>query len=408
MCRVFVAVVSLLVSGFACSRASDPPKPRSEEASTRIASWREDLRALGDELPRLHHDPFFHTSETTFRRELAALDASIPTATDAQIITGLVRIVASLGDSHTAVRLVNRGGVYPLALYDFSDGLYVVGAPDDHAWAVGARLVGVGNHSVEQARAVLAPLIAHDNDAGVRGALPATLVQPILLAGAGLAPDDHHVTYRLALADGTTRELALEPAITLPPLAPPKTLPLYIQQPRSPYWKTYDPAHHLLYVKYNQCRDADPPIAAFLASLIDDLQQKKVERLVIDMRHNGGGNSALFDPFIVWLAQHRDAARHVYAVIGRATFSSAVLNAIALHRAGAILVGEPTAGKPSHHGEVQLFALPRSGLVITYSTKFFANPDFVGDALQPAVPAATTYADWASGRDPVLEAILAR
>lgn len=241
MCRVFVAVVSLLVSGFACSRASDPPKPRSEEASTRIASWREDLRALGDELPRLHHDPFFHTSETTFRRELAALDASIPTATDAQIITGLVRIVASLGDSHTAVRLVNRGGVYPLALYDFSDGLYVVGAPDDHAWAVGARLVGVGNHSVEQARAVLAPLIAHDNDAGVRGALPATLVQPILLAGAGLAPDDHHVTYRLALADGTTRELALEPATTLPPLAPPKTLPLYIQQPRSPYWKTYDP-----------------------------------------------------------------------------------------------------------------------------------------------------------------------
>lgn len=244
--------------------------------------------------------------------------------------------------------------------------------------------------------------------AGVRAELPVTLVQPVLLAGSGLAPDDHHVTYRLALADGSTRELALEPAAMLPSLSPPQTVPLCIQQPRQPYWKTYDAAHRLLYVKYNQCRSGDPPIGAFIVALIDNLEHERIDRLVIDLRHNGGGNSALLDPFISWLATHRAPARQVYAVIGRATFSSAVLNAIGLQRAGAILVGEPTAGKPSHHGEVQSFTLPSSGLVVTYSTKFFADLDFAGDAVQPAIQVAATYADWAAGRDPVFAAILAR
>jgi hypothetical protein len=95
-------------------------------------------------------------------------------------------------------------------------------------------------------------------------------------------------------------------------------------------------------------------------------------------------------------------------VIGRKTFSSGLLNALSLARAGATLAGEPTAGKPSHHGEVKMFPLPRSGLIVTYSTKIFEDPNHKGDSLVPDLAAETTYADWAAGRDPVLDAILKR
>ena len=95
-------------------------------------------------------------------------------------------------------------------------------------------------------------------------------------------------------------------------------------------------------------------------------------------------------------------------IIGRRTFSSAILNAIELkRRLGAILVGEPTGGAPSHHGEVLTFTLPRSGFTVQYSTKYHQNPDFEGDAVTPDLPVAATYADFLALRDPVLEAIIA-
>ena len=43
-----------------------------------------------------------------------------------------------------------------------------------------------------------------------------------------------------------------------------------------------------------------------------------------------------------------------------------------------------------------------------YSTKYFPDPDHKTDSLVPEIPVELTYADWAAGRDPVLDAILKR
>jgi hypothetical protein len=76
-------------------------------------------------------------------------------------------------------------------------------------------------------------------------------------------------------------------------------------------------------------------------------------------------------------------------------------------RLHATLVGGPTAGNPSGYGEVKTFTLPRSGLLVQHSTRLFANPDFPGDALVPDLAVHVTSADWFSGRDPAMDAILA-
>jgi len=72
----------------------------------------------------------------------------------------------------------------------------------------------------------------------------------------------------------------------------------------------------------------------------------------------------------------------------------------------ALLVGEPTGGRPNHFGEVKTFTLPYSGLTISYSTNYFRFAKDDTPSLLPDIPAEPSSADYFAGRDPALEAIL--
>jgi len=378
------------------SPAPPPPTP------ARI-DWRGDLAVLARELPRRHVDPFTRVAEADWRTEVAALDAALPTLDDAQAQAGLIRIVARLGDGHTRVE-PRDGASFPLRLYDFADGMRVLGAKD--AGLVGATITAIGTTSIADARTALAAYIPHENAPWLRIGLAQALVSPMLLRGAGIIADTTHATYRFTLTDGTARDVALTPD-TPPPITPPATLPLWLQKSRLAYWNTYEATTQLLYFAFNQCVDSTPPFAEFVGSTMAFADQHPVARFVVDLRHNGGGNSEIIEPLLAGLAARPALRGRLFAIVGRETFSSGLLDALYLHRAGAVLVGEPTGGSPSHHGEVKQFTLPSSGLTIDYSTKYFANPDVPGDTLAPDLAAPLDYAAWTAGRDPALEAILA-
>jgi hypothetical protein len=370
-------------------------KPQKHETNP----WLEDLHALAEQLPKRHVEPWFHTSEAAWRAEVKRLETVLPGGSDAQNAVALARLVAMIGDGHTRLQLPIHA--YPLALYDFTDGLYVIGAQDTSL--VGAKLAAIGGKPLAEIRPQLLSVIPHENAAGDRGALPYVATQPDVLAGLGLAPDTQHATFTLALANGTSRDVTLEPSLTNIAPAPPSTIPLYIERPRDAYWMSTQPG--LVYVKYNLCAEGKPARATFFDQVMAAVAADPTAKVVIDVRQNPGGNSRLLDPLIARLGGLRG---RLYTVIGRKTFSSALLNALSLARIGATLIGEPTAGKPSHHGEVKMFPLPRSGLTVMYSTKYFPDPDHQTDSLVPEIPVELTYADWAAGRDPVLDAILKR
>ena len=95
-------------------------------------------------------------------------------------------------------------------------------------------------------------------------------------------------------------------------------------------------------------------------------------------------------------------------LIGRRTFSSAILNALDMKKqTAALFAGEPTGGKPNHYGEVQSFKLPRSGLAVTYSVKYFKVIDGDPDSLVPDIRVPLNFAEFRAGKDPVLERVLA-
>ena len=76
-------------------------------------------------------------------------------------------------------------------------------------------------------------------------------------------------------------------------------------------------------------------------------------------------------------------------------------------RAGAVLVGEPTGGKPNSFGEIVRLPLEGTDLRLQCSTRFFRafrgqDPAAVFPDLDVAIDAAAFFA----GEDPVLDAAL--
>jgi hypothetical protein len=272
------------------------------------------------------------------------------------------------------------------------------------------RLVGVGTKSLDDALASIAPLIAHDSPAGLHAHADDVLGDVALLAGLDLGTP-HGATFALAAADGTQRTLAVVPGKLRAQVVPPAKLPLHLQGPPYFYWNKYDEANHLLYFAYNVCAE-DPkagPFAKLAAGTLAFVDEHRIDRFVVDLRRNQGGNSEIIKPLIDGLAARPQLVGKIYAIIGMHTFSSGMLDAMDLQRdVHATLVGGPTSGKPNAYGEVKLVELPHSHFKLQYSTKHFSFPTYPGDALVPDVVVPVTSADWFAGRDPALDAILAR
>ncbi len=70
-----------------------------------------------------------------------------------------------------------------------------------------------------------------------------------------------------------------------------------------------------------------------------------------------------------------------------------------------VFIGEETSGRPNHFGEVKSFALPHSGLTVSYSTKYFQLTNANGNTIIPDVKIQSTIYDYLQGRDAVMEYI---
>ncbi|HXV65491.1 MAG TPA: hypothetical protein VEK15_32645 [Vicinamibacteria bacterium] len=407
-----LAFAGLLIGS--CDGSPSAPSPESPPATDRVGRWQEDIDQLARELPSLHVDPFVVVSREVFQREADSLRNAVPSLDDPGVVVGMMRLVALLGDSHTTLDTRGFSGFrrLPLLFEWFADGIFVVAAGQGFERAVGRRVDAVGGVSIDAAITALRELIAHENEWWLRVRLVALLSIPEVLEARGLVPDSNRVS--LELTDATEESLVLEvPAVPeRPGFEPgPDPLPLYRRQPDLNYWLVYLEDSQTAYVQYRRASEmGSEPFSTFASRVLATLDAEPARTLVIDVRHNTGGNSALLEPLLRGLEARPEwsGGDGLYAVIGRSTFSSGLINAFDLkRRTRALLVGEPTGGKPNHFGEVRSFPLQHSRMPVTYSTRFFRLIDGTDpSSLDPDVRVELTSTDFFDGRDPVLETIL--
>jgi hypothetical protein len=389
----------ILAPVFACAQTS--PGPLTPE------QWRADLAYLAKELPARHINAFATIPKAGFQAEVKDLDERIPKLADGAIRAGMLKIVASLGDGHTNLRF-QRGSFHPLPLifYWYKDGVLVIAATEPYRHLLGSKLAKVGGLNVDEVCRRLSVYVPHENDAQVKVQIPNMLIRIELLQEVGAAEPGKPVRLELDRNAVDLEPYTGQPQWTWAYTGEP---PLYQREHDVPYSATVLERGTTVYFRYNQCvNNPKNPFPKFADDLKKMLAQPGVNRLIIDLRNNGGGDSAILDPFIGWLKSSRfNRKGSLYVLIGRPTFSSAILNAARLkNETAATLAGEPTGGKPNHFGEVKGFELPNSRIVVSYSTKHFHpfkedTPTIVPDVL--VEPASE---DYLKGMDPVLAAVM--
>jgi hypothetical protein len=410
---IFLAVLAPVAVAVSCGGPRSAPGPTPEQAR-----WAEDLDLLATELPARHKDLYFKITPAEFQAGVSALKARIPELGRTRFLLGLSRLVASVGDSHTSFTIMPEKA-FPLKLYWFKEGICVVDTTPEYAQLLYGRLESIDGHPVEEAVRAFAGIMPHDNEAQVKDFVPRFLASSEHLLGLGLVADADEATFTVRTPEGETATAKMRSMATgdiravswgAPPVEPSR-LPLYRRTAGLAYESAYLPGSRTLYFAYNSCRDLPGrPFRAFADGLWDTLRKNPVERLVIDLRNNAGGDSSILGPFIGELAAVEDLNREgrLFVILGRRTFSSAVLNALDLRKkTRAVFYGEPTGGKPNHYGEIETLTLPNLGLKVSYSTKYFHFADGDDPSLIPDVLVELGLDDYLALRDPVLEAILA-
>jgi hypothetical protein len=381
--------------------------------------WAADLDLLAKELPARHKNLFFKIKPEEFRAAAASLRAQIPNLTKPRFLMGLSRLVASVGDSHTSFTIMPQSA-FPLKLYWFKEGICVIDTTPEHSGLLNGRLTAIDGHPIEEAVRAFAGIFPHDNEAQVKDFVPRFLGSTEHLLGLGLIAESAEATFSVETADGRTISAKMKSL----PLAdvrkvswaarqPDRSeLPFYRRMANSAYDYFYMPRARTLYFAYNSCRDLpDRPFVKFAEELWAVTRNNPVDRIIVDLRINGGGDSSILDSFINELAANADLNRkgRLFVILGRRTFSSAILNALDLKKkTKAIFFGEPTGGRPNHYGEIQTLTLPNLKLDVSYSTKYFKFVDGDDPSLVPDVLVEFSLADYLALNDPVLDAILAQ
>jgi hypothetical protein len=78
---------------------------------------------------------------------------AVPRLSDAEVVIGIMRIVALVGDAHTGVQVHDRFHRLPVELTRLADGLYVTAVPPEHVSLLGARVVAFGERGVAEMEA---------------------------------------------------------------------------------------------------------------------------------------------------------------------------------------------------------------------------------------------------------------
>jgi hypothetical protein len=182
----------------------------------------------------------------------------------------------------------------------------------------------------------------------------------------------------------------------------------YLSNLEAALWWQVLPEVRTLYVQYNR---VEPQTAATLDQLGTALGDPEIERVVLDIRHNFGGEVSALDP-IERLFEDAAAALPgaTYVITGRNTFSAASLLLAHLdQRTDAQILGEAMGGAPNAWGDSEAVALPFSGLSILVSTTFNVgvDPDDRRDTIEPDLLVTLTREDWRGGSDPALAHIFA-
>ena len=405
-----------------------------EAPSISPKQWREDLKFALQKLKDIHPSLYRRMKSDSLEVAAKNLNRIIPELNDDQVVVGLMRLVSMVQDRQTlmvpAESKVAGGAYFPLRFQHFSDGLFITEAPKEHADLAGAKVLRIGNVEAESAFDRVSGLLSYDNAFTRLHRGPMALVTPSIVHGAGLTRtrDSLEVTVRTRTGAKRTERIAAVPdesggewlwneeGLPVPDAVSAidgvSEFPVSRRRDKN-YWFAYLPDQKILYLQFNAVQhDKDEPFEQFCARMWREVDKQEVNKLILDVRHNGGGMSRITNPLLHGFIKRDEINRRgrFLMLTGRATGGAAVdCQAFLEEHTSVLFVGEPSGTSPNHADDPGRYVLPQSGLSLQVSKYFWTNsmPWDKRAAIQPHVPVSVSSKDYFAGKDPVFEAAVA-
>jgi hypothetical protein len=331
----------------------------------------EDLYSFRENLSAKHINAFTRISQQRMDELVQRIEARAGEMNQYEFLFALSAIMQEIGDMHSRVIMPYRTEL-PLRCRIFEDGVFVTALPAALWTNTLEKLVSINGHSIDSIKYRLQLVIQHENPYYFNNLLETALNDPSLLYAAGILPTPGAADIVLQSGDGSNRTIHLT--------ATPVGNTSYTSFPALPafrrweyYWYQYYSDYNTMYVQYWRCSERkDSSFADVNRALFAAIGQLKPAKLVLDLRYNGGGNSAIFEPFLKDARKsYLNESGKLYVLIGKRTFSSALINAVQMKKqTRATLVGEPTGGDLNGYGEVRDFVLPNTKATVVYSTRY--------------------------------------
>ena len=415
----------LFVSLVGCSPGSSSPSANGSAGPSApdLAAARADLDHLVEALEQTHPDPWHGIPREEFVAALEDLKGRLGSLSPEETAVELARVTALLSregrDGHQFAIPApgSEEPILPMSVYEFAEGLFVTAALPPNDEIVGQRIVALAGHPIADVLAALEPLVPRDGPATVPAFRPAFLLSTWAMRGLGLiGPDEVELT--VADADGTQRTASLTPmpfddyfealggdAMTQ---LPDRADTLYLSSDEVISSQLL-PDGHTLYIRYTQVRD----LSAAVSWIRDQAQDPAVERVVLDLRQNGGGDNHSYPLLLSVLEDFADAhPGRLVVLTDRVTFSAAANFATEVeHGTDATFVGEAMGGGLNFWDDVIFISLPHLALPmrVGVSTRYWekSDPDDPRLTIEPDIEVPVTAANYFAGIDPALDAALA-
>jgi len=389
----------------------------------RVDGWTSDLEHWLAAAEREHYTYRGRSLPEPLLARADWLREEIPHLSDQRILMELERLAVSLGDGHTFVRpFASRveTTALPLRFYFFADGLFVIDAWQGFERWIGSRVLAIGNTDADTLLARLADYVSHDNAQNVRWSGPTFLRLTGTLEAIAEGIEPTRVPVRLRAPSGEESEVVFtpereEPSSGTPKLAPSRVPgapppPLYLTDVATAFWfRALD--EDTLYVQFNQVVNTpEETLEDFAARLGDEIAEREPQCLLIDVRHNNGGDGSILGPLMRTLREFERRPGEIVVLMGRNTFSAAqIFLALVDRDTAALFAGEPSSSRPNFVGEENRIELPWSGGSGGISNRYHETiPGDTREFIAPDLPLELSSADYFANRDPLLEMVLAR
>ncbi|USK55685.1 hypothetical protein LIS82_03895 [Cytobacillus solani] len=149
-----------------------------------------------------------------------------------------------------------------------------------------------------------------------------------------------------------------------------------------------------------------------VSNFFKEVKRDGIGNIVIDLRQNAGGNSAVIDAFINRIQpssinNYSNFTGNTFVLISNNTFSSANMFASVIQENNiGILIGEPTGNSPFAFGEVISGVLSNSQINLSLSTKEYILSKTYKDAIYPDYLVQKTRESIISNKDIQLEKVI--